>query len=165
MLSRELQLGKAAEHLVCCDLILQGHNAMLADQGMPFDVLVIDERGRLCRVQVKASSKPMITARNPKPHYRFGLRHARGRTRVMSGAEVDVVAFVALDRKLVAYLPIAGLLSAAHGGMVQAVDLYAGEVRGRTYASGTTRALWGRRLDDHVTFPGCGERQVPDYSG
>jgi hypothetical protein len=32
-LSHELQQGKAAEHLVCADLILQGHSAFLADQG------------------------------------------------------------------------------------------------------------------------------------
>lgn len=39
-LSNELQIGKAAEHLVCCDLILQGYNAFLTDQGVPFDIVV-----------------------------------------------------------------------------------------------------------------------------
>jgi hypothetical protein len=36
-LSTELQTGKAAEHLVCCDLILQGYSAFLADAGLPYD--------------------------------------------------------------------------------------------------------------------------------
>lgn len=155
MLSRELQIGKAAEHLVCCDLILQGHNAMLADQGMPFDVLVIDDGGKLCRVQVKASSKPMTTERNPRPHYRYGLRHARGHSRIVSGADVDVVAFVALDVKMIGYMPIGALISGATGGMVQAVDLYVGTHTGRSYAGGSVRAMWGRRLDDYAAFPGC----------
>jgi len=39
-LSKELQIGKAGEHLVCTDLILKGYNAFLSDQGVPFDVLV-----------------------------------------------------------------------------------------------------------------------------
>lgn len=40
ILSKELQLGKAGEHLVCFDLINQGYNAFLADQGLPYDVVV-----------------------------------------------------------------------------------------------------------------------------
>jgi hypothetical protein len=155
MLSRELQIGKAAEQLVCCDLILQGHNAMLADQGLPFDVLVVDEKGKLCRVQVKASTKTIVTGTNPRPHYRFNMRRARGGTRIISGDDVDIVAFVALDIKMIGYFPMAALRSAKHGGMVMGIDLYAGEQSGRTYASGSVRALWGRRLDDYATFPGC----------
>ena len=53
-LSKELQLGKAGEHLVCFDLISQGHNAFLADQGLPYDVLV-DLDGSIKRIQVKTS--------------------------------------------------------------------------------------------------------------
>jgi len=32
----ELEIGKAAEHLVCADLILKGYRSFLADQGLPF---------------------------------------------------------------------------------------------------------------------------------
>lgn len=39
MISRELQIGKAGEHLVCCDLLTHGFNAFLSDQGLPFDVV------------------------------------------------------------------------------------------------------------------------------
>lgn len=33
--ARALEVGKAAEHLVCAELILQGHRAFLSDQ-FPF---------------------------------------------------------------------------------------------------------------------------------
>jgi hypothetical protein len=36
---RALELGKAAEHIVCADLILAGYRAFLADQGLPYDVV------------------------------------------------------------------------------------------------------------------------------
>lgn len=49
-LSKELQIGKAAEHIVTADLILQGYNAFLTDAGLPYDILV-DANGDLVRVQ------------------------------------------------------------------------------------------------------------------
>ena len=55
-------MGKAAEHLVCADLLMKGYNAFLSDQGLPFDV-VIDLGRRLFRVQVKGTAKP----KNPMP--------------------------------------------------------------------------------------------------
>ena len=55
-LSKELQIGKAGEHLVCFDLIIQGYNAFLADQGLPFDIL-IERRGKLLKVQVRSTSQ------------------------------------------------------------------------------------------------------------
>jgi hypothetical protein len=73
----DLELGKAAEHLVCADLILRGYRAFLSDQGLPYDVLV--EAGqRLVRIQVKATRGP----KNPQPGMRrsigyfFNLRRA-----------------------------------------------------------------------------------------
>ncbi len=50
----DLEVGKAAEHLVVADLILSGYRAYLTDQGLPYDV-VVDVGGRLYRVQVKAT--------------------------------------------------------------------------------------------------------------
>ncbi len=44
-LSKELQIGKAGEHLVCCDLIQQGYNAFLADQGLP-NVSTLKKKGK-----------------------------------------------------------------------------------------------------------------------
>ena len=43
--SDDLEVGKAAEHLVCADLITSGYRAFLSDQGLPYDILVdIDGR-------------------------------------------------------------------------------------------------------------------------
>ena len=36
----DLELGKAAEHLVVADLILSGYRAYLTEQGLPYDVVV-----------------------------------------------------------------------------------------------------------------------------
>lgn len=153
MLSRELQIGKAAEHLVCCDLILQGYNAILADQGLPFDVLVVSDDGRICRVQVKATTKLITTKRNPRPHYRFGLRHAKKGARRISAKEIDVIALVGLDTKKIAYFQITTLVSRKHGEVVQAVDLWEGELPiGRIYTTGTVRSCFGRRIEDHAVF-------------
>ena len=42
----DLELGKAAEHLVVADLILSGYRAYLTEQGLPYDV-VVDHEGIL----------------------------------------------------------------------------------------------------------------------
>jgi hypothetical protein len=43
--SRELEMGKAAEHLVCADLLMKGYNAFLSAQGLPYDVVIDQGRG------------------------------------------------------------------------------------------------------------------------
>lgn len=159
MLSRELQQGKAAEHLVCFDLLSAGYEAFLAPQGSPFDVVVVTAHARLVRVQVKSTKGTIATAKNTRPHYRFGMRTAKKGSLIVSVEGCDVVAFVALDRKVIGYVPIAELTSKAHGGMVQAVDFYSGSMpardsRGRIYTNtGSRRALRGRHLDDYAAFP------------
>jgi hypothetical protein len=98
-------MGKAAEHLVCADLLMKGYNAFLSDQGLPYDV-VIDLGWRLFRVQVKGTAKP----KNPMPRLRisdgyfFHVRRAgRGSRRVYGEDEFDLYALVALDIHAVAY--------------------------------------------------------------
>jgi len=44
----ELEIGKAAEHLVCADLILKGYRSFLADQGLPFFGAESPYIGRCC---------------------------------------------------------------------------------------------------------------------
>lgn len=159
MLSKELQQGKAAEHLVCFDLLRKGYEAFLAPQGSPFDVVAVTANARLVRVQVKSTRAPITTTKNKRPHYRFGLRVAKKGSRIVSVEGCDVVAFVTLDTLSIGYVPIAELTSKAHGGMVQAVDFYPGAMpehdsRGRLYVNtGKRRALWGRHLDDYASFP------------
>lgn len=105
-----LELGKAAEHLVCADLILSGHKAYLSDQGLPYDV-VADVDGRLIRIQVKGScyaKNVNVAGRSANYVYRF---HARRRGKGQKGERLsdrhcEVVAFVALDIRAVAYFAL-----------------------------------------------------------
>jgi hypothetical protein len=105
--SDDLEIGKAAEHLVCADLILSGYRAFLSDQGLAYDILV-DIGGRFLRVQVKATRKPKN--HDPKtrvtPGYFFHLRRAgKGGNRRYPKNAFDMYALVALDRQAIAYLP------------------------------------------------------------
>jgi len=99
-----MAVGKAAEHLVCADLLLSGYRAFLSDEGLPYDVLV--ETG----VQVKATRQPRnanAKGRNPNNVYVFNVRCRgnRGRQR-LSNDHCDIVALVALDTRQVAYLAV-----------------------------------------------------------
>lgn len=107
-----LDLGKAAEHLVCADLILEGHRAFLSDQGLPYDV-VVDVAGRLVRIQVKATAFPRnlsASDRAPRNGYVWSPRR-RGRNGQarLDASHCDLVALVALDIRVVAYLPLAAV--------------------------------------------------------
>jgi hypothetical protein len=106
----DLELGKAAEHLVVADLILSGYRAYLTEQGLPYDV-VIDHQGTLFRVQVKASRAPKkMPQGGVGTGYLYNVRKAgkRGR-RAYPDSEFEIVALVAIDLRIIAYLPFAGL--------------------------------------------------------
>lgn len=102
------EVGKAAEHLVCADLMLCGYRAFIADAGCPYDV-VLDIDGRMIRVQVKAT----LTLRNsrsskkkPLMAYVFNPRRGnKGRKRLRADS-CDLVALVALDIRAIAYMPV-----------------------------------------------------------
>lgn len=105
-----LSIGKAAEHLVCADLMLAGYRVFLSDQGLPYDLLV-DLGDRFIRIQVKATLKPKnanARGRAPNMVYVFHVRrrgkHSKGER--LSNKHCDVVALVALDTRAVAYMPI-----------------------------------------------------------
>jgi len=103
----DLEIGKAAEHLVVADLILSGYRAYLTEQGLPYDV-VLDHEGKLYRIQVKATrcAKKVPTRGAVGTGYLFQVRRAgkRGR-RQYANAEFDIIALVALDIRVIAYLP------------------------------------------------------------
>lgn len=108
--SAALEIGKAAEHMVCADLILSGYRAFLSDQGLPYDICV-DIGGRIIRVQVKACCFPKnvnSAGRIGRLAYGWNIRRrgkgAKGER--LDERHCDVVACVALDTKIVAYLPI-----------------------------------------------------------
>jgi hypothetical protein len=102
----DLDVGKAAEHLVVCDLILGGHNAFLTEQGMAYDVVVEFEK-RLVRVQVKSTRCQRAVPQRLLERKGYLFHHKRtgkNGARSYSGGEFDIFAFVALDIRCVAYL-------------------------------------------------------------
>lgn len=118
-LSPQMQLGKAAEHLVCADLILQGYSAFLADQGLPYDVLV-DTSKAIKRIQVRATA----TARaiqGRESRYIFGTRRAKGTRRARELGAVDYYAFVALDIRTMAYVPTIALIGRDGRSILQTI--------------------------------------------
>jgi len=107
--SEMLERGKAAEHIVCADLILKGYRSYLSDQGLPYDV-VIDHQDRLLRVQVKGTLKAKNVSASGSPArlaYSWNVRRrgVNGKGR-LSNQHCDIVALVALDIYAVAYFPV-----------------------------------------------------------
>lgn len=104
-----LEIGKAAEHLVCADVILSGHRCFLSDQGLPYD-LVADVDSRLLRIQVKSTcfaKNVNSRGRNERIAYSWSVRRRgrKGQSR-LTDDQCDIVALVALDIREIAYFPI-----------------------------------------------------------
>ncbi len=105
-----LEIGKAAEHLVAADLIIRGYRCYLSDQGLPYD-LCVDVDGRILRVQVKGTMRPVNINRagvSTKMGYQFNVRK-RGRDGKgfrLNESMCDIVALVAIDARQIFYLPI-----------------------------------------------------------
>ena len=105
--SNELQIGKAGEYLVCCDLIMKGYVAFISEQGLPYDV-VLDDGNRMYRVQVKSNLTYKKTPQRATERmiYIFNVkRRGKNNTQKYTSGDVDIFALVGLDSKIVAYLP------------------------------------------------------------
>jgi hypothetical protein len=111
--SIEIRLGKAGEHFVCFDLLMQGYSAFLADKDSAYDI-VVEVENTLKRIQVKttASIKNYSHAKNM---YRYGTRRAKGVRKRFDIDEVDVFAFVAMDIQKICYISIKEMISASGG--------------------------------------------------
>ena len=104
--SKQLQIGKAGEYLVCADLIMKGFIAFPSEQGLPYDVL-LDTGEKLLKVQVKTTEKARLVQQrnNPTPAYVFSIKRAgsNGKTRY-DEREIDLFALVCLDTMQIGYL-------------------------------------------------------------
>ena len=104
--SKQLQIGKAGEYLVCADLIMKGFIAFPSEQGLPYDVL-LDTGKKLLKVQVKTTEKARSVQqrKNPIPAYIFSIKRAgkNGKTRYEE-KEIDLFALVCLDTMEIGYL-------------------------------------------------------------
>jgi N6-adenosine-specific RNA methylase IME4 len=105
-----LNVGKAAEHLVCADALMRGYEAFLSGQGAPYD-LIIEKDGRLFKIQVKGAQAPRnVNSKglNARVAYSFcALRRGKeGEGPRLTKQDADIVACVALDTLRIAYLPV-----------------------------------------------------------
>lgn len=152
--SADLQVGKAAEHLVVADLLLHGYAAFLTDAGTPYDLVV--EANGLKRVQVKATQRT-TNIPHQGPVYRFGTRRGKGGVSRARIVDCDFYALVALDIRKIAYFTVTEMI-ARTGSIKQTVDLKSRLVsyKGRIYSNGTQRTPeWGRYLQDFSRFDRC----------
>ena len=152
-LSSALQIGKAAEHLVCCELILQGFNAFMADAGLPYDIVVDLGKGVFSRVQVKTTSKIFQpTYKNQSAVYRFAIRKGRVIQRQMKLDNCDFLAFVALDLKITAFVHISEM-NRPDGFCKQCIEF---KTRSREYIkkgiTGFDPAKYGKYIEDYTIF-------------
>lgn len=150
--SKELQIGKAGEHLVCFDLIMQGHNAFLTEHGFPFDIL-IEKNGVIKRMQVKTCSK-ISSHTKSYMRYSFSLRHGRGGKHAPLKSDVEYYALVALDIKKIAYLHSAEAINkrgnVKTGIQFKTININYGR---RRYSNGTIRKTdSGRYIEDYGKF-------------
>ena len=87
---------------------MKGYVAFPSEQGLPFDI-VADIDGRLFKIQVKSTrkSKNVLQRKNPIPAYIFHIgNNGKGNCRKKyTIGQVDIFALVALDTKIIAYLP------------------------------------------------------------
>ena len=99
-------VGRVGEYLVCADLIMKGHMAFVAEQGLPYDVIV-DSGGQLIKIQVKTTRSPKTrpSAKDWTPAYLFNIRRmGKGGRRAYTNKEVDIFALVALDTRTIGYI-------------------------------------------------------------
>lgn len=102
-MSEYLQPARAAEHLVCADLLLAGYRAQLSTPDAPYDVIA-EAAGRFVLVQVKATlqARPRSGRTLDRCCYQFGINHRRKRR--YTEQDAALIAFVALDRRLICYV-------------------------------------------------------------
>lgn len=104
--NRDYDIGQAGEFLVCADLISRGINAFQAGSGLSYDV-VADINGKLYRIQVKTCRKASLVSKkqNKSPGYIYHVRRmGKGLRKKYSLKDLDIFAFVALDKKQIAYM-------------------------------------------------------------
>jgi hypothetical protein len=127
MKSKELQIGKAGEYIVCADLIIKGFIAYLSEQGLPYDV-VIDNGKRLLKCQVKTTSLPRkIPQRNKDTFaYIFNIkRHGKNNIKKYLEGDVDLFALVELETRTVGYL--------TNANMPETINLRVDRLKGTYY--------------------------------
>lgn len=157
-LSSSLQAAKVGEHLACATLLSQGYNAILSDAGLPYDILVDLGGGKFGRVQVKSTCK-MMQARQDKNGkwrhtklYRFVMRAGRKGDRKIDGSNCDYFAFVALDRRIVAFMRHSDVV-AKNGMCKTGIEFKSRSVdNDRVSGVGPDPNVTGKFIEDYLLF-------------
>ena len=152
-LSKELQVGKAGEYLVCADLIMKGFVAFPSEQGLPYDVL-LDNGQRLLRVQVKTCENPRVVPQRSKDMlcYMFNIkRHGKNGKSTYGDDEVDIFALVTLDTRLVGYVD--------GKSMKQSLNFRVDSLRG-TYYDEKGKHDYETVMDMHKNDPSLSQSEI-----
>lgn len=149
-LSSSLQVGKAAEFLVCSELILKGYNATVMDAGQPYDVLVDLGGGCFVRIQVKSTTR-MYEGYRLCSTYRFPMRKSRTGERRVTTKDVDVFAFVALDARQVAWMSVHSV-SNTNGYAKQLMSLKTRRIVYERKSRGVDPNKVGKFMEDYADF-------------
>jgi len=105
MISKELQIGRAGQYLVLCDLLLSGVQAFDTGEGAKYDVIA-DTGDKLIRLQVKTTQKMRVLHESANPIYFYHIkRSGKNGAKFYEKNDFDAFALVALDRRMVFYLP------------------------------------------------------------
>jgi len=104
--SKEMNIGRAGEHLVMYDLLSRGYKCYMTEQGMNYDI-VIDLDGRIVRLQTKTTKQPgCISKKYKTATYLFHVRRAgKSGKRLYSVGEFEGFALVTMDTRSVYYYP------------------------------------------------------------
>lgn len=152
-LSKNIQTGKAGEHLVCADLIIKGFNAFLADQGLHFDV-VVEKNNKLFRVQVKTVSQ-ISNYSHAVNTYKFTTRGSnmqKGKTgRAKELGECDFYAFVVPSINRIAYMSVKDLVSKNTGKVNQLIEFKTRTIKYKKHP--LHKKVYGKFIEDYSEFP------------
>lgn len=104
-------VGQAAEHYVMFDLMTSGIFASKSPDGCPYDIAA-DIGSKIIKVQVKSALK----ASDRDGAYRFKTYHREMKGKIRTDIpytddQVDLFAFVAIDQRVVAYVPFDRIFS------------------------------------------------------
>lgn len=105
--TKDMQIGKAGEHLVCFDLIKRGYVAYLSEQGLPYDV-ILDTGDKLYKIQVKTTREPSDITQRVKATKRYLFhvkRCGKKQNKEYKTNDVDIFALVGIDKMVIGYLP------------------------------------------------------------
>lgn len=156
--SEDWMVGRAAEHIVLADLLLQGYWAFQVDLNRPYDLLV-DHQNKILKVQVKGTRGLWFRNQSSRkshnvlhPTYRFSVRKSKGAKRKFDGEDLDVVAFVALDIRKVAYIP-ADDLRDGNGKLISLVEFKSRMIHYQRLGGRGPLPENGRYLQDYQDFP------------